>query len=256
MISRSTDIGAALRSRQRGFLLNPFRFPGPQDPEFASVVLSLHMNGTNASTTFVDSSSYGRTIAASGNAQISTAQSKFGGASGLFDGAGDYLDVQRGGTGAFDLGGQDFAIETWVRLNALAGAEGAYMLGQINSAFSNSTGSFFLALNNASRPAGLIASGGSLVVVAATTALTTGVWYHVAFTRQVSALRIFVNGTLEATTTSSASVNSSTEAISVGRPGSYNGAYLNGYLDDLRMTVGDARYTATFSVPTAQFPDS
>lgn len=254
MISRSTDIGAALRSRQRGFLLNPFRFPGPQDPEFGSVALSLHMNGTNASTTFVDSSSYGRAVTAVGNAQISTTQSKFGGASGLFDGTGDYLSIAD--ADVFNLGGQDFTIETWVRLNAAAGAQGAYMIGQINSSFGVASGSFFLGLSDASRPSGLLASGGSLIVVAATTALSTGVWYHVAFTREGSALRMFVNGTLETTVTNSASVNNSSELISVGRPGSFDGAYLNGYLDDLRMTIGVARYTANFSVPTAQFPDS
>src|SRR3990167_7743345 len=53
--------------------------------------LLLHMDGTNGSTTFTDE--IGKTVTANGNAQISTAQSKFGGASGLFNGAGDWIDV-------------------------------------------------------------------------------------------------------------------------------------------------------------------
>ncbi len=52
------------------------------------------MNGADGSTTFTDSATGGsHTWTAYGNAQIDTAQNKFGGASGLFDGSGDYIDT-------------------------------------------------------------------------------------------------------------------------------------------------------------------
>ena len=54
-------------------------------------VALLHMDGADTSTTFTDES--GKTWTANGNAQIDTAQSVFGGASGLFDGTGDYLSA-------------------------------------------------------------------------------------------------------------------------------------------------------------------
>jgi hypothetical protein len=57
------------------------------------VELCLNMNGSDGSTTFTDSSDAARTVTAYGNAQIDSAQSKFGGASGLLDGTGDYLTV-------------------------------------------------------------------------------------------------------------------------------------------------------------------
>ena len=71
--------------------INPYRFAaaGPPDPDFANVSLLLHGDGTNGSTTIVDSSSSSKTVTAVGDAQISTAQSKFGGSSIYFDGTGD-----------------------------------------------------------------------------------------------------------------------------------------------------------------------
>lgn len=252
MITRTR---AALKSRQRGFLLNPYRFgpPAGGDPNFASVSLLCHFNGPDGSTTFVDNSPSPKTLTAFGNAQIDTAQSVFGGASGLFDGAGDYVGVPD--SSAFTFGTGDFTVEAWVRLNALAGAEGAYIIGQINGVFTQSTGSFFLALNDASRPAGLMATGASLVVATGTTVLNTGQWYHLAYTRSGSTFRIFVDGIEEGSQTSAAAMNDSGEAISIGRPGAYDGAYFNGWIDDLRVTKGVARYTADFAPPSAQFPD-
>jgi len=95
-------------------LVNPYRFApaGPTDPDFASVVLLLHCNGSNGGTTFTDNSSYGRAMTANGNAQTSTAQSKFNGSSGLFDGAGDYLTASA--SSDFTFGTGDYTIESWV----------------------------------------------------------------------------------------------------------------------------------------------
>jgi hypothetical protein len=84
------------------------------DPDFANVSLLLHMDGSNGSTTFPDSSSNGLTVTRYGNAQISTAQSKFGGASAYFDGAGDYLELPNPNTAIGAVAG-DFTIECWVR---------------------------------------------------------------------------------------------------------------------------------------------
>ena len=78
----------------------------PVDPQFGSVSLLLHGDGANGSTTIVDSSPTPKTVTAFGDAQISTAQSKFGGASIAFDGTGDYLSANDGdlvlGTGSFN----------------------------------------------------------------------------------------------------------------------------------------------------------
>jgi hypothetical protein len=80
-------------------------------------VVLLHMNGSDASTTFTDNAfgGLGHTWTANGNAQIDTAQSKFGGASGLFDGNGDYISTPDSDDFFFSAG--DFTFDTWVRLS-------------------------------------------------------------------------------------------------------------------------------------------
>ena len=86
----------------------------------ANTVLMLHFNGNDGSTNFVDSSFGNRSVTANGNAQIDTAQSKFGSASGLFDGAGDYLSLAD--SDDWNFGSGDFTIDSWVRYNRLTDA--------------------------------------------------------------------------------------------------------------------------------------
>jgi hypothetical protein len=83
----------------------------PLDPNFANVSLLLYGNGINGSTSIIDSSPSPKTVTAFGNAQISTAQSKFGGSSIAFDGTGDYLTVPDNDN--FALGNGNFTIECW-----------------------------------------------------------------------------------------------------------------------------------------------
>ena len=83
------------------------------DPFYSAVSLLLPMDGTNGSTAFTDSGPNALTITAVGNTQISTTQSKYGGASGYFDGTGDYLSISP--NTAIDLSSGDFTIEFWIR---------------------------------------------------------------------------------------------------------------------------------------------
>src|SRR5687768_4015081 len=61
------------------------------DPHFASVVLLCDFDGTDAATTAPDESPVGRALTFVGNAQIDTAQFKYGVSSLLLDGSGDYV---------------------------------------------------------------------------------------------------------------------------------------------------------------------
>ncbi|MFB3885601.1 MAG: chitobiase/beta-hexosaminidase C-terminal domain-containing protein [Thermodesulfobacteriota bacterium] len=81
----------------------------------------LHMNGADGSTTFTDDAPGGsHTWTAYGDAQIDTSQSKFSGASGLFDGSGDYLSSPDSDDWYWGTG--DFTIDFWVRFAALPGS--------------------------------------------------------------------------------------------------------------------------------------
>jgi len=84
--------------------------------------------------------------------------------------------------------------------------------------------------------------------------LAINTWYHIAVSRSGSTFRSFVNGVVEKTFTSSATIFSDvTIPYNIGRSGYSPGGYFyyNGYIDDLRINKGVARYTTTFTPPTS-----
>lgn len=213
------------------------------DPNWNSVSVLLHCNGSNGSTTFTDEK--GHTVSVAGNAQISTAQSKFGGASALFDGSGDWLYLADSADWA--MGSGDFTIEFWVRLSGTSDqtfiSNGTYG-GYSPFHFDLSTG----------KPRFLASAGSSWnVSITGTSNLSTGTWYHIAGVRYGTSFKLYVDGTSVGTpgTLSGAVLDSATNLYIGAFGGSAN--YLNGYLDDIRITKGVARYTANFTPPAAQF---
>jgi hypothetical protein len=267
MIIRETSIAAAVRNRsvrhastprrQRGFLLNPFRFGGgaqPTDPNFGSVGALLHFEGSDGSTTFVDSSGSPKTFTAAGNAQIDTAQFKYGAASGLFDGAGDYVSTPH--NAAFDVATGNFTIECFVRVRGGLGGQMILCSKATNAGVSP----YYLFITTGSRFGfnGYNQGGGAFVfTLTGTTTVVTGAWYHVAAVREGNDFRLYVSGVQEATSNSSSNLHSSaSDPLVLG--GFNNGAQsFNGWIDEFRFTKNVARYTggASFTPPSAPFPN-
>jgi hypothetical protein len=209
--------------------------------------LLLHFEGADASTTFTNSSASAHTVTASGNAQIDTAQFKFGSASALFDGAGDYLSLD--GSSDFAAGTGDFAIDLWVRI----AATGVYHYLYDGRPSGTGSGAYNSIYVNSSNSLEYYANGGTRIT--GTTALTTGAWYHVALTRSGTSTKLFLNGTQEGSTYSDSTnytIGTSRPMIGVsGFDGS--GSPLNGWIDELRVSKGAARWTANFTPPSAAY---
>jgi len=93
-------------------------------------------------------------------------------------------------------------------------------------------------------------------IVTGSTAISVNTWTHVAVTRNGNTFRLFVNGIVDATATSSNSQTlNAADVFYVGRSGYDTTRIVTGYLDDVRITKGYARYTANFTPPTAAFPN-
>lgn len=220
----------------------PPEINGPRDPEFASVSLLLPFDGANGSTTFTDASTNALTVSVFGNAQISTAESMFGGSSGLFDGSGDYLDIAE--TGLLSFPG-DFTVECFVRPGAFTNYQTVIEIGT----FSNG----ILIRTHASITLDYVyVNNTNLGSVSAHMQLN--VWQHIALTRSASSVRYFIDGTERLTATVSGTVNSSSAAARIGRNRHVNGQDYNGYIDALRITKGVACYTANFTPPVMAHP--
>lgn len=233
-------------------IINPYRFSTTGDPYFSSVVLLAHMNGTNGGTTFTDNSSAARALTANGNAQTSTAQSKFNGSSGLFDGNADYITAAD--SAAWDFGTGDFTIEMWVRIT---GGDPPSPRSVLSSGAVNSIASFWTIEGTA---AGKLAFFNSAYSTSAALLTSTSswndTWRFVAIVRSGNDWNFYVDGTSEANATSSAACNSDGQLV-IG-----SGWYaplsrgITGNLAEVRITKGVARYTGNFTSPSAAFPDS
>lgn len=216
--------------------------------------LLLHCDGADASTTFTDNGVTGHTVTANGNAQIDTAQKKFGSASGLFDGTGDYLTIPNHSDFAFGSG--NFTVDFWVRFNALPSS------GNFATFYGRDVSSHDLQLdiNNSAGTYKVrfipYISGAKLVVNETWSGLTTGVWYHVAFVRSGNTWGVFIDGTLLPTGSQSGTLDTTTDTISIGRHTSGSPRELNGWLDEFRVSKGVARWTENFTVPAAPYDNS
>lgn len=212
--------------------------------------LLLHMDGTNGSTTFTDSSANALTLTASGSAQISTTQSAFaGGSSGYFPTNQSYLTAPSSALWAFGTG--DFTVEFWIYITANQSSQG--IVGNRQNIGSAATWQilFYTTSNR------IEFHSGAAILLQSTSTVSLNTWSHVAFCRSSGTLRAFLNGTQVGSVANSNNFSTSA-TLNICRDlnayASSNG--MTGYLDDLRITNGIARYTAAFTPPTAPFPSS
>jgi hypothetical protein len=229
-------------------IINPHRFGIGGNDSFTTVL--LHMDGSDASTTFTDSNVGGsaHTWTVNGNAQVDTAESKFGGASGLFDGSGDYLSHASHADWAMASG--DFTIDAWCRR---AGGNGSFR--GICGDLWFGTYSFQVRLDTNNVVQAVAHLNGTDEVVTGTTAFTGTDWFHVAFVRTGNTLKLFVNGVQEGgdNACSGTMTDGTGGGFAIGRLGAAEGGVWNGWIDEFRISKGIARWTANFTPPTSAY---
>lgn len=216
------------------------------DPNFSSVSALLHFDGTNNSTTFTDVKT--NSWLASGGAKISTAVSKFGGASGSFA-ASASSNIVTLANSKFDFGSGDFTIETWVYPNSLTST----LQTIYTNRNSTSTGGVQLVCSNASTFLICWNSSGTVVAQPVGPAPTISSMNFIQVVRSGSTWTVAVNGTAGTAVTASGTIGSGSDVYVGKDPTSSGPRYLDSYIDDLRVTKGVAR---SFAVPTNPFPNA
>ena len=220
----------------------------PTDPYFVNVVLLLHGDGANGSTTFTDSSPVPKALTVSGNAQISTAQSKFGGASMAFDGDGDR--VLTAANAELQMGTGDFTFEMFVRPSTSAASTDYFFSSEYS-------GSFWFTLSHNNDTSSFKLQGTPSIGNGDNIGYPAGVWYHIAYCRAAGVGRFFIDGVQKGSTFAIPD-NIVNEVYIIGGASSSVASptnWFNGHIDEVRITKGVARYTADFTPPVAPFPD-
>ncbi len=221
--------------------------------------LLLHMDGTDGSTTFTDSGATGHSVTANGNAQIDTAQSKFGGASALFDGAGDYLTIpDHSDWDFFSSASKSFTLDCWFRLSTTSGYNTFCAIGTATSyhwgVYIGPTSVNFQRYDAAVSPGynnRSWAHGG----------LSVNTWYHLALIKgwggDASKIAVTLNGVEIGTT-----ITGDTYYIPSGVSGNltvgrwaynYTGYNFQGHIEELRLS-STARWTSNFTPPIMAYP--
>ena len=212
-------------------------FTPPTAPVTAIANTNLLVNYTNAG--IIDNAMMNN-LETVGNAQISTAQTKFGGGSMAFDGTGDYLTAPFSVANQFGTG--DFTIEFW-----LYRAGGSIYQTILDTRSSGTASPWAVLLNSSNQPYILISSD-----ITSSIAVASATWTHIAICRASGTLRIFNDGVMGYSGANSTSMMP-TGPLRIGK--TIDNVYdLNGYIDDLRITKGYARYTANFTPPTSALP--
>jgi len=226
----------------KGTAVYTANFTPPTAPLTAITNTSLLLNYTNAGIYDAASQNALETV---GNAQISTAQSKWGGGSMYFDGTGDYLIPSN--TLPLTLGTGDFTIEFWVYFTVGTTAS----RGLIDWRPASTEGVYPAILTNASSAIIFYVSSATRITGGTLSAAT---WTHIAVCRSVTSTRLFINGTQSGSTyTDSNNYLGPALRPMIGATGfSSGGSAFDGYMDDLRITRF-ARYTANFTPPAAAF---
>jgi len=214
------------------------------DVHFPKVKLLLPFDGSNGATSTTDSSNANNSVTFVGTAQLSTAQSKFGESSLLLDGNSDYIYVANSDLGTTST--ESFTIEFWT-----------YLLGGIGS-----QSNFYSEYNGASNGISFEKTSGNVLKVwngdsariTGTTTISSGQWYHMALSGTSGSYKLFLNGTQEGSTSSNGfTAGTTNKYIGTFYWAGLGGAvrFVNGYIEDFRITKGEARYTSNFTPPTS-----
>jgi hypothetical protein len=230
MILRSTDVRSALRAKQRGFIIDPFKFGGGGGT--ASDLLLKFDDQADASTTLTDTSGNSRTVTAQGNAQIDTAQSKYGAGSMLLDGSGDYAIAT---LPAFNYAINSFYVAGWFRFTSTGDQGGLFSWGNGEPYYLHHViGRLYL-------------GDGSNNILSPIWTPAANTWYHISLAHLYPAEQwwIRVDGVTVGSTGLSLNQSSPT-ALNIGsRPS--QGAHVNGHVDDVVLVLNDPVHTSDFT---------
>lgn len=215
------------------------------DQYWANVVALLHFDGSNGSVSMIEQT--GKSVAVYGDAVQSDTQVMFGTAALSMDGAGDYISLPD--SPDFDLSGGDFTIELWVYSTNPSDESVLVRKGSGYDPFN-----FRLYLGSLTFYGSTTGSSWNVTASGPAGSITASVWHHIAAVMSAGTLRVYVDGVGGSPTAVSNPLISNASPVTIGA--SANGQYpFAGFIDEVRITKGVARYTSDFTPPDAPFPD-
>jgi len=191
------------------------------------------------------------------SATISSSVTKYNPRSIFFPGVSEYLTVVPNSTSSYALGTADFTVEMWAYILPQAGWVGVNNLQPTtNRALfdmrtqNTANAGFDIYLTNTGT---INVSTLNTVYVVGTTFVSVNNWHHIALVKKSTSFNLYLNGIPEGLNTATYITNFINPTVRIGF-GVQTG-YFNGYIDDVRITRGVARYSYPgFLVPQKSLP--
>jgi hypothetical protein len=226
---------ADFRYVRGGYVYNG-NFTPPTAPLTAISGTELLINGTNAG--IIDKSQSVKTLTLVGDTKSSTTQTKYLTSSMAFDGTGDRIEVAN--STELQMGTGDFTFEWWWYPTAAAIMRPICINGTGAGSWSiimyaNQT--FDLAF--ATSP-----------VFSSAVSYSINTWEHIAIVRENGTVTCYVDGISQQSATNTTNLNATT-VLGIGYDTAASSQAYQGYMSDVRITKGLARYTSSFTPPTA-----
>ena len=163
-----------------------------------------------------------------------------------FNGTTDYLTAPTSPQFAFSTG--NWTIEGWVYPNSVTVLQS---LIDTRATATSTTG----VLVSITALGFISVTVNNAILFTSSTAMTISAWTHVAVVQNGTTITLYLNGTKPTTGSGTSSTSLTDQYLRLGASAGTAANFYNGYLDDLRITKGVARYTADFTPPTQAFPD-
>ncbi|MBM3701731.1 MAG: LamG domain-containing protein [Actinobacteria bacterium] len=217
--------------------------------------LLCHFNGVDAASAYTSDDNNARTVTFVGNAQLDNAQYKFGngrqGYTSLFlDGTGDYVTIPD--SADWDFGTGDFTIDCWLRFSSIAG--NIRIVSHDNTAVAEN-GDWLIQYRQGDGVLRFTWYDGGWTTADSTWSPSVNTWYHMAIVRTGNTLKFFIDGTQLG-----ADKSITSDITRAGIIELYIGAsntpdqYFGGYLDEVHILKGEARWTTNFTAPVYEYP--
>ncbi|MDP2941373.1 MAG: LamG-like jellyroll fold domain-containing protein, partial [Candidatus Omnitrophota bacterium] len=221
--------------------------------------LLLHVDSlerSGSSHLLPDSSSANHPAALHGNARLDTTEKKFGLSSVFFDGQNSYLSL--GTSPDWSFGSEDFTIDLWVKFKDLAGHPAQSFLTQENGRTPGKWGFWDFSYNNGKLHLTFVDDAdkdvGRFNVDFSSPATDT--WYHFAVEKKGLDCYLFINGVSQQVNVSTpwaATLPRYSGPLYIGCNYTLRAGFLDGWLDEIRVTKGLARWTSNFTPPSAPY---
>ena len=176
-----------------------------------------------------------------GNAATSTTIKKYS-ASSLALNIGtnsDYVAVNDTMVPRFRTG--DFTVEAWIYPTTVSASSPSVFFSQ----YTSSNGFWFRHSTTT-----LQCGNGDSAIATYGNVVLANVWQHVAVSRSGGFMRVFWNGVQQGPDISYSVDLQGNTSTYIGLLSPATGQYFNGYIEDMRITVGTGRYTSNFNVPS------